>query len=65
MKLKEDFIIIQGDVVTNALLQDAIKMHLANKKKDGASVILTKIFAQIPYSNPVRDPSQEVNLLLN
>ena len=56
---------MQGDVVTNALLKDAIKMHLSNKKKEGASVILTKIFAQVPYSNPVRDPSQEVNLLLD
>jgi len=61
VKLKEDFIIMAGDVVTNARLQDAIKMHLGAKKKgkndDGPSSIMTKIFAQIPYANPVRDPS--------
>ena len=39
---------MQGDVVSNALLQGAIDMHLASKKKDKneeGSVILTKIFA--------------------
>ena len=47
-------------------------MHMgakkSNKAKDGgegASVIMTKIFAQIPYANPVRDPSQELALLLD
>ena len=68
-KLKEDFIIMQGDIVTNALLKDAVQMHMASKKKDksgeGASVVLTKIFAPIPFTNPVRDPSQEVALLLD
>ena len=63
IKLKEDFIIMQGDVVSNARLQAAIDMHMGAKKsksKDGgesASVILTKIFAPIPYANPIRDPS--------
>ena len=70
VKLKEDFIIMAGDVVTNGRLQDAIKMHIGAKKSkgkgdDGASVIMTKILAQIPYSNPVRDPSQELALLLD
>ena len=72
VKLKEDFIIMQGDVVSNARLQGAIEMHMgakkSNKAKDGgegASVIMTKIFAQIPYANPVRDPSQELALLLD
>lgn len=69
VKLKEDFIIMQGDTVTNASLADAVKMHMAGKKKDkgddSAAVIMTKIFAQIPYSNPVRDPLQEVALLLD
>ena len=60
---------MQGDIITNARLQDAVKMHMQAKKKDkgdeGAQVIMTKIFAQIPYSNPVRDLSQEVALLLD
>ena len=61
MKLKDDFIMMQGDVVTNANFKEAVEMHFASKKKggkdEGASNILTKIFAQIPYANPVRDPS--------
>ena len=44
-------------------------MHLDSKKKDksgeGATTIMTKIFAKIPYANPVRDPSQELALLLD
>ena len=27
-------------------------------------MIMTKIFAEIPFANPVRDPSQEVALLV-
>ena len=61
---------MQGDIVTNADLQDAIRFHMAHKKKGGKgeeqeTVIMTKIFAQMPYSNPARDPSQEVCLLLD
>ena len=67
--LKEDFIIMQGDVVTNARLQDAINFHFESKKKDkngeAVSVIMTKIFAKIPYANPVRDPSMELALLID
>ena len=72
IKLKEDFIIVQGDVVSNASLQGAIEMHMSakksNKSKDGgegASVIMTKIFAPIPYASPVRNPRQELALLLD
>ena len=70
-KLKEDFIIMQGDVVSNASLQGAIDMHMSAKKSkskdgaEGASVIMTKIFAPIPYANPVRNTSQELALLLD
>ena len=59
--LKDDFIIMQGDIVTNARLKDAMRFHNESKKKDkngdAVSVIMTKIFAQIPFANPVRDPS--------
>ena len=46
-------------------------MHMSAKQSkgkdgaEGAPVIMTKIFAQIPYANPVRNPSQEVTLLLD
>lgn len=49
VKLKENFIIMHGDTVTNASLAEAVKMHLDGKKKDkgddGSSVCMTKIFA--------------------
>ena len=60
---------MHGDTVTNASLADAVKMHLQGKKKDkgddAGAVCMTKIFAQIPYSSPVRDPSQELALLVD
>lgn len=71
IKLEEDFIIMQGDIVSNACLQDAIDMHMSAKKSkgkdggEGASVIMTKIFSPVPFANPVRDPSQELALLLD
>ena len=69
VKLKDDFIIMHGDTVTNASLADAVKMHMAGKKKDkgdeSGAVCMTKVFAQIPYSSPVREPSQEMALLLD
>ena len=34
IKLKEDFIIVQGDVVSNASLQGAIEMHMSAKKSN-------------------------------
>jgi len=40
---------MQGDIVTNADLQEAVKLHMDKKKKDkngeSVSVIMTKIFA--------------------
>ena len=40
---------MNGDTVTNASLADAVKMHLAGKKKekgdDSGAVCMTKIFA--------------------
>ena len=46
-------------------------MHMSAKKSnksrdgEGASVIMTKIFAPIPYASPVRNPRQELALLLD
>jgi len=68
-KLSENFIIMQGDVVTNASLKDAIQMHLDGKKtaknEEGASVVMTKIFVQMPFADPVRNTQQELALLLD
>ena len=70
VEIKENFILIQGGIVSNALLAPAIKMHFAGldnkgKDKNPTPTIITKIFAEIPYTNPMRDPSQEIALLLD
>ena len=68
--MKDDFILIQGDIVSNASLEPAIKMHYkglskVDKEKKATPTILTKVFAEIPYTNPIRDPSQEIALMLD
>ena len=69
-EIKDDFILMQGDIVTNASLDEAIKMHYkglakVDKEKKPTPTIITKVFTEIPYSNPIRDPSQEVALMLD
>ena len=68
--INDDFILMQGDIVTNASLDAAMRMHYkglakVDKEKKPTPTILTKVFAEIPYSNPIRDPSQEVALMLD
>ena len=69
-EIKDNFILIQGDIVSNAKLAPALKMHYNGLTKTDASkqatpTIITKVFAEIPYTNPIRDPSQEVALMLD
>ena len=61
--LRDDFILMQGDIVCNASLEPALKSHWACKNNE-FQMIMTKIFAEIPFANPVRDPSQDVALLV-
>lgn len=63
VELNDDFILINGDIVSNADLSPALKQHYQSKQvnKDFQTVI-TKIFTKQPFSSPLRDPSQEIVL---
>lgn len=53
--IKSDFILCKGDIITNADIHDALKAHYKVKSDDKEKkLILTKIFTQIPFSNPIR-----------
>lgn len=68
--IKDNFILIQGDIISNASLGPAIKMHFEGvKKRDKENqptpTIVTKVLAGIPFSNPIRDPSQEIMVMFD
>jgi len=64
--LHDDFILLKGDIVSNAELGPALKQHFASKNADSEfPTIMTKIFKQLPFSSPLRDPSHEVMLTLD
>ena len=65
IELRNDFILLQGDIVTNADLRPAIELHYAKKKNKEFDTVMTKVFAQMPHSSPLRDPGQEIALLLD
>jgi len=66
VELRDEFILISGDIVCNADLAPALKMHYKAKQENKEfQVILTKVFAEIPFSNPVRDSSQELALMVD
>jgi len=57
---------MQGDIISNADLQEALKMHFKHKTEDKErKVILTKVFHQVPFSSAIRDPSQELVLMVD
>lgn len=57
---------INGDIITNADLCPAIEQHYKSKQlnKDFQTVI-TKVFTRLPFSSPLRDPSQEIVLTVD
>ncbi len=66
VELNDDFILCSGDIVSNADLTPAIKQHYQSKQvnKDFQTVI-TKIFAKMPFSSQLRDPTKEMVLTLD
>lgn len=66
VELNDDFILVNGDIVSNADLSPALKQHYQSKQdyKDFQTVI-TKIFTKQAFSSPLRDPSQEIVLTLD
>ncbi len=64
--IKEEFLLLRGDLITNADIQDALKEHFRVKAEDKEKkLILTKIFVKVPFSNPIRSPQQEIILMLD
>jgi len=57
-QLEEDFILVKGDVITNFDLSHALQFHRKMKKEmKDHTVILTKLFTRLPFSDPVRHSS--------
>lgn len=55
--IKNDFVLVRGDIITNANIQEALKEHYRLKNDDKEKkLILTKLFINIPFSNPIRHP---------
>ncbi len=64
--IKEEFILVRGDLITNADIQGALKEHYRVKAEDKEKkLILTKLFVKVPFSNPIRSPQQEIILMLD
>ena len=74
--IKDDFLVVRGDVITNIDIHGALQMHYhikqeENKKHNQAQdsrkfkTIMTKLFIKMPYSNPLKDPWNEITLMLD
>ena len=65
IELRNDFILMQGDIISNANLKPAIELHFKKKSNKDFETFLTKVFAELPFSSSLRDPNLEVTLLLD
>ena len=66
--IKDDFIVVRGDIITNIVLEDAFKMHYHIKQEEGKKenlntegrknkTIMTKLMMKRPNSSPLKHPS--------
>ena len=72
--IRDDFIVVSGDVVTNINLHEALQMHYFIKNEEDkkglpesrkTKTIMTKLFLKQSMVNPLRDPQTTVTLLLD
>jgi len=57
IEINDDFVLMNGDIVSNANFTDAVKMHFDSKQGNKEhQQIITKIFIKIPYNSDLRDP---------
>jgi translation initiation factor eIF-2B subunit epsilon len=75
--IKDDFVLVRGDIITNMNIQGALKMHYHVKQQEAKKenqtsetrklkTIMTKIFKSMAYSNPLRDPANtDVTLMFD
>ncbi len=56
--LKNDFLLVGGDFVSNINLSKALQEHYQRKKEDkNRKLILTKLFVKMPFSSAIRSQS--------
>jgi translation initiation factor eIF-2B subunit epsilon len=64
--INHEFVLVRGDLITNADIQGALKEHFRVKAEEKEKkLILTKLFTKIPFSNNIRSLQQEVVLMLD
>jgi NDP-sugar pyrophosphorylase family protein len=74
--LRDDFIVVRGDIITNIKIADALEFYwtmkaLESKKENQTTdtrknkTILTKLFIKRSNLNPLRDPSTDIMLMLD
>lgn len=72
--IKDDFIVVSGDVITNINIHEALQMHYFIKNEEDkkglpesrkTKTIMTKLFLKQSMVNPLRDPQSLVTLLLD
>ena len=62
-KIKKDFILIRGDVLTNIDLAPAIAAHMQRKNDKKIPSVCTKIFARLPHNDPLRSESDSIAIV--
>lgn len=74
--MKDDFIVVRGDIITNINIQEALKMHftvkaLENKKENQTTdtrknkTIMTKLFLKQNQLSNTRHPSADILLMMD
>lgn len=72
--IKDDFLVVRGDIITNIDLQDALKVHYHIKQQEKTNMnvdgrknntIMTKLFMAQSNSSPLKDTQSEISLLID
>lgn len=74
--IRDDFLVVRGDIITNIVLEDAFKMHYHVKQEEDKKenmnaegrknkTIMTKLLIKRPNSSPLKDPSSEITLMMD
>jgi translation initiation factor eIF-2B subunit epsilon len=64
--INNEFILVRGDLITNADISGALREHFRVKADDKEKKLtLTKLFIKTPFSNPNRSLQQEITLMLD
>jgi translation initiation factor eIF-2B subunit epsilon len=61
--LKNDFVLVQGALVSNVDLRQCLLQHRERRKKD-ADYVLTKVFKSMPVVSRLRTPKDQLSIAL-